>query len=270
MTTVLVVIGATIAARLARSAPSSSLRAPAAWRADDRGRRSSTTRPTTRRSTPTGGVRSVQGADIDMPAASSSTTLWTAAHARAPRAHLLALPVAAARSGLIRVATPSDERYVVPAVRARSAADASRRPSTRWTSTRGIVRWRIEKGVLVVARRAAAATATWRSTSQRCDCPSRDSERVHVEVEVANFYPRSPRGSAAASTPTRSRASTSSSPTASCARWRKPRASRVDASARFARAVDDVPRPRRPPDARPTRSRSDVHQLSRRPRERRC
>ena len=50
------------------------------------------------------------------------------------------------------------------------------------------MRWRIEDGVLV-ARRGAAATATSRSTSAACPATSPGEARLHVEVEVANFYP---------------------------------------------------------------------------------
>ena len=52
----------------------------------------------------------------------------------------------------------------------------------------GIVRWRIASGVLV-SRAATAATAILEIEVERL--PSRDAgpARVHVEVEVANFYP---------------------------------------------------------------------------------
>ena len=70
---------------------------------------------------------------------------------------------------------------------------------------RGIVRWRISDGVLVAKPRRDGYleidVRRWTS-----DAPGQ--ARVHVEVEVANFYPASRAPSRAGSTPTRSRAST--------------------------------------------------------------
>jgi len=63
------------------------------------------------------------------------------------------------------------------------------KPEYEMDETRGIVRWRIEKGVLV-ARRGRSGAGYLEIEVQRR--PSHDQPNcgiVHVEVEVANFYP---------------------------------------------------------------------------------
>ena len=118
-----------------------------------------------------GAVRSIQAADVTMPERASSSELWTPTQPRAPRAHLLAVPLA-------RDARPDPRRLHRRRARAscccsaRSCCCASTRPSTRSTRDRGIVRWRIENGLLV-ARAGAAATATSRSTSAAAPPTSR-------------------------------------------------------------------------------------------------
>jgi hypothetical protein len=91
-----------------------------------------------------------------------------------------------------------------------------RAPEYEMNACTGIVRWRIEKG-LFVASQGREGDGYLEIEVQRLDYHDWNKVRVHVEVEVANFYPASPRGSPGGPTPTRSRGSTSSSATRSCA-----------------------------------------------------
>jgi hypothetical protein len=52
----------------------------------------------------------------------------------------------------------------------------------------GRVRWRIERGILV-ARSAHGGNGYLQIEVRRCDPVDERTARVHVEVEVANFYP---------------------------------------------------------------------------------
>ena len=61
-------------------------------------------------------------------------------------------------------------------------------PEYEMSDERGIVRWRIRDGMLV-APAGARATATWRSTSAAARRSEPGYARLHVEVEIANFYP---------------------------------------------------------------------------------
>ena len=53
---------------------------------------------------------------------------------------------------------------------------------------RGIVRWRIQRGVLV-SRAGHDGDGYLQIEVRRCEPVDSDTARVHVEVEVANFYP---------------------------------------------------------------------------------
>ena len=90
--------------------------------------------------------------------------------------------------GLIRV-DYTDASAASCCCAARSCCCASTRPSTRSTRDRGIVRWRI-------ARRRCSSPARARRRrlpgDRRPPLPggrARARRRIHVEVEVANFYP---------------------------------------------------------------------------------
>ena len=133
-----------------------------------------------------GAVRSVQAADLDHGRRAGREAV-VPAPAREPRAHLLALPDP-------RDARP-DPREVhrrraatSACCSARSSCSASRRPSTRWTTT--------------AASSAGASTRACSSPGRgrggdgfleidvhRCAADEPGKSRLHVEVEVANFYP---------------------------------------------------------------------------------
>jgi hypothetical protein len=138
--------------------------------------------------TRTGAVRSVQRADLQIETAALDE-IWTPTHLeRLARTYWRFL--SRVTLGLIRVAYAEHGRSVVliaPPLRLLTFGV----PEYEIDAGRGLVRWRIARGLLVarrgrdrgylqieVRRRSAAAPSTGRAY-----------ERLHVEVEVANFYP---------------------------------------------------------------------------------
>jgi hypothetical protein len=129
-----------------------------------------------------GSVRSIQAANVDMPE-TQLDAIWTPTHLeRLARTYWKYL--SRVSLGLIRVRYTDDERAVVligrPFVLLRFHA-----PDYDISADRGVVRWRIRDGVLVSQRDHG-----W----LEIDVRRRPSGRpgygsVHVEVEVANFYP---------------------------------------------------------------------------------
>jgi hypothetical protein len=129
-----------------------------------------------------GAVRSIQAANVDMPQADLDR-LWKPRHlenlARTYWKYLSRISL-----GLIRVAYSDTERAVVfvtrPFVLLRFHA-----PDYELSQNRGIVRWRIRDGILVAQRDHGCLEIDVR----RMQSPRPGYGRVHVEVEVANFYP---------------------------------------------------------------------------------
>jgi hypothetical protein len=133
---------------------------------------------------PSGAVRSIQAADLEMPE-EALAAIWTPMHLeRLARAYWRFL--SRVTLGLIRVAYTEQERFVVfiarPLVLLRFRA-----PEYEMDARRGIVRWRIERGVLVAPR--GRGRGYLEIDVQRRDSPTAGRAIVHVEVEVANFYP---------------------------------------------------------------------------------
>jgi hypothetical protein len=132
-----------------------------------------------------GAVRSIQAADIVMPG-EMLAGLWTPETlerlARTYWAYLSSVTL-----GLIRVYYTDTERYVCllhPRLRLLTFGA----PEYELDATRGIVRWRIERGVLVAPRgRGGDGYLEIDVRLLPCDLPRK--ARVNVEVEVANFYP---------------------------------------------------------------------------------
>ena len=132
-----------------------------------------------------GAVRSVQAADIRLPK-DALDALWTPMHlerlARTYWRYLTRLTL-----GLIRVVYEDDGRLVVlvskPLVLLRFKA-----PEYEMDSRCGRVRWRIASGVLV-SRSAHGGDGYLQITVRRCAPVDDRTDRVLVEVEVANFYP---------------------------------------------------------------------------------
>jgi hypothetical protein len=132
-----------------------------------------------------GAVRSVQGADLTLPAAALDA-IWTPANLeRLARTYWRFL--SRCTLGLIRVTYDDTGRAVVfvgpPFVLLRFKA-----PEYEMTADRGMVRWRIERGVLV-SRSGHDGDGYLQIEVRRCEPVDATTGRVHVEVEVANFYP---------------------------------------------------------------------------------
>ena len=134
----------------------------------------------------TGACRSVQSADVRMPTAALAA-IWTPKHLeRLARTYWRFL--SRCTLGLVRVEYTEGERFVV-FLRRPFVLLAFKAPEYEMDSQRGIVRWRIERGVLV-APPGVGADGYLEIDMQRT--PTDDPEWVdlHVEVEVANYYPR--------------------------------------------------------------------------------
>jgi hypothetical protein len=129
-----------------------------------------------------GSVRSIQAANVDMPVAELEK-LWSPVNLeRLARTYWKYL--SRVTLGIIRVTYSEDERAVVligrPFVLLRF-----RPPEYDMSSDRGIVQWRIQDGILVSRRNEGYLEIDVR----RMQSDRQGYARVHVEVEVANFYP---------------------------------------------------------------------------------
>jgi hypothetical protein len=129
-----------------------------------------------------GAVRSIQAANVDMPV-EELDRLWNAMHLeRLARTYWKYL--SRVTLGLIRVTYSEHERAVVfigrPFVLLRFHA-----PEYELSSGRGIVNWRIQNGLLV----ARPHEGYLEIDVKRIESDRQGYGRVHVEVEVANFYP---------------------------------------------------------------------------------
>jgi len=132
-----------------------------------------------------GAVRSVQAADITMPQG-DVIEIWTPTNLeRLARTYWKYL--SRVTLGLIRVEYTATERAVVllhrPLVLLRFKA-----PDYEMGEGRGVVRWTIRDGILV-ARPARTSDGYLEIDVHRCPAGKPGYERVHVEVEIANFYP---------------------------------------------------------------------------------
>jgi hypothetical protein len=129
-----------------------------------------------------GAVRSIQAANVDMPL-EQLQELWNPTHlerlARTYWKYLSRISL-----GLIRVHYTDEERAVVfithPFVMLRFHP-----PDYELAGVRGVVRWRIRDGLLVARRDDGYLEIDVRLM----ESPRPGYGRVHVEVEVANFYP---------------------------------------------------------------------------------
>jgi hypothetical protein len=132
-----------------------------------------------------GAVRSLQGADVILPA-EELDKLWNAENLeRLARTYWRFLT--RVTLGIIRVKYTERERFVCVLFRP-FVLLSFQAPEYEVDANRGVVRWRIESGVLVSAR-GRGGNGYLEIDVQRCD-PEADGEgRLHVEVEVANFYP---------------------------------------------------------------------------------
>ena len=134
----------------------------------------------------TGAVTSRQAADIVLPA-KALTGLWDPEHLeRVARTYWTTLQ--RFTLGLIHVHYTAGERAVVlliPQLRLLTF----RAPEYEMDQCHGIVRWRIEKGLLV-SKRGTGGDGYLEIDIQRHDEEDRGQVRLRVAVEVANYYPR--------------------------------------------------------------------------------
>lgn len=132
----------------------------------------------------TGGVRSVQRADVSMDEAALDE-LWTASNLeRVARTYWRFLT--RVTLGLIRVLYTEQERSVVLIARPLRLL-SFKAPEYEMDAERGVVRWRIERGLLVAKR--GRGRGYLQIEVCRKPCEQRGRARLHVEVEVASFYP---------------------------------------------------------------------------------
>jgi hypothetical protein len=129
-----------------------------------------------------GAVRSIQAADLTLPA-DELASMWAPMYLeRLARTYWKFL--SRVSLGLIRVRYTETDRAVVllgrPLVLLRFHA-----PEYELEGDRGLVRWRIRDGVLVAERDRGHLEIEVRRTP----ADTEGLARVHVEVEVANFYP---------------------------------------------------------------------------------
>jgi len=132
-----------------------------------------------------GKARSVQAADLVLPERALQE-IWTPMHLeRLARTYWRFLT--RVTLGLIRVSYTPAERMIVllarPFVLLRFQA-----PEYQMDDTHGLVRWRIERGVLV-ARRGRGGDGYLEIEIERRPCDEPGMACARVAVEVANFYP---------------------------------------------------------------------------------
>jgi hypothetical protein len=133
----------------------------------------------------TGAVRSVQRADL-LIEESAVRAIWTPAHLeRLARTYWRFLT--RVTLGLIRVSYGEDERSVV-LIAWPFRLLTFQAPEYEMDSTRGMVRWRIARGLLV-SRRGRGGGGYLKIEVRRRPGDDPQHVRLHVEVEVANFYP---------------------------------------------------------------------------------
>ena len=132
-----------------------------------------------------GAVRSVQAADVTLPT-QTLERLWTPMHLeRLARTYWRYL--SRWTLGLVRVKYDHDERAVVMLTRP-FVLLRFRAPEYELHSRHGRVRWRIASGLLV-SRDAHGGDGYLQIEATRRDPVDEDTARVHIQVEVANFYP---------------------------------------------------------------------------------
>ena len=134
---------------------------------------------------PDGAVRSIQSADIVLPERTLEE-LWLPVNLeRLARTYWAFL--SRCTLGLIRIYYTERERYVCLLSR-RLPLLTFAAPEYEMGGGRGIVRWRIAKGLLV-APKGRAADGYLEIEVRRLPCDDPGMARINVEVEVANFYP---------------------------------------------------------------------------------
>jgi hypothetical protein len=130
-------------------------------------------------------VRSVQRADLVLEQ-SALDEMWTPMHLeRLARTYWRFLT--RVTLGLVRVLYSEHERSVVLLARPFRLL-TFQAPEYEMDAARGLVRWRIERGLLV-SRAGRGGRGHLQIEVRRAPGPDPEHARLHVEVEVANFYP---------------------------------------------------------------------------------
>lgn len=133
----------------------------------------------------TGAVRSVQRADLVLDR-TSLEEIWTPAHLeRLARTYWRFLT--RVTLGLVRVRYSERERSVVLLARPLTLL-TFQAPEYEMDAERGLVRWRVARGLLV-SRRGRNGQGHLQIEVRRSPCPDPARAHLHVEVEVENFYP---------------------------------------------------------------------------------
>jgi hypothetical protein len=131
-----------------------------------------------------GSVRSVQKADLVIEE-NALMEIWTPAHLeRLARTYWRFLT--RVTLGLIRVHYTETERSLVLLI-APLRLITFQAPEYEMDPARGLVRWRIERGLLVSRRGRGRGYLQIEVRRSAAEAPG--YARLHVEVEVANFYP---------------------------------------------------------------------------------
>ncbi len=133
----------------------------------------------------TGAVRSVQSAEMVLPADRVEAVWSPRSLERLARTYWRFL--SQATLGLVRVYYTERERYVCLLVRPLKLL-TFQAPEYEMDAQRGVVRWRIERGLLV-ARAGRGGDGYLEIDIMRRPSDERDCVILHIEVEVANFYP---------------------------------------------------------------------------------
>jgi hypothetical protein len=141
-------------------------------------------RDTTSVDAQTGAVRSVQTADLQL-GAERLAELWSPISLeRLARTYWRFLT--RVTLGLVRVYYTERERFVVLLFKPLKLL-TFRAPEYELEPHHGLVRWRIERGLLVA--RAGRGDGHLQIDVRRLPSPEAAFATLHVEVEVANFYP---------------------------------------------------------------------------------
>jgi hypothetical protein len=133
----------------------------------------------------TGALRSLQAADMTLPE-SELREIWTPVHLeRLARTYWRF--IARVTLGLVHVAYGEGERSVVLLARPLKLLTFAA-PEYELGCEHGVVRWRIERGLLL-ARRGRDANGHLRIDVRRLPGEKPGESRLRIEVEVADFYP---------------------------------------------------------------------------------
>jgi hypothetical protein len=132
-----------------------------------------------------GAVRSLQSAELDFPR-EEIERIWSPLYLeRLARTYWRFLQ--RITLGLIHVEYTDRERFIVLFRRPLKLL-TFQAPEYEISGDRGVVRWRIERGLLV-ARRGRGGNGYLQIDVIRLGCPDPERARVRVSLEVANFYP---------------------------------------------------------------------------------